>query len=162
MLFFQFKRIALRSHVKNQRKVNVLHSRSLCCHATLLVARSLEWRFANSLCKGSLLWGKGLRVDIHCHINFTCVNKKEAMYNGIASKRKSRARFNFYAHARPFIHCLYYIYTGKFHARNARNNYATVESTLKIAWRREGEQRKWGRLQHKEPLIVRLLEDWGG
>ena len=34
----------------------------------------------------------------------------------VARKRKSWARFNFYGYARPFIHCVYFIYARQFYA----------------------------------------------
>ena len=52
-------------------------------------------------------------------VNFTHVNKIEAMYERLRIDVKVERAFNFGVYAQPFIHCLYFIYI--------RKNYARVE-----------------------------------
>ena len=58
------------------------------------------------------------KVDFHCGVVFTCVNRLGAMYLNVARKIKKNS-LDFYFFARPFIQRISFIY--------ARKNYATVE-----------------------------------
>ena len=55
------------------------------------------------------LHGKITRVDLHCRVIFTCVNKMEPMYVRPTDKHSSWARFNFYVFTQPSIHILIYL-----------------------------------------------------
>ena len=59
------------------------------------------------------------RVIFTCRacVNFTDVNKIEAMYERLRIDVKVGRGFNFCVYAQPFIHCLYFIYTRKNYAR---------------------------------------------
>ena len=73
------------------------------------------------VCGRHLKVGFHSRVILTCRtcVNFTHVNKIEAMYERLRIDVKVERGFNFGVYAQPFIHCLYFIYI--------RKNYARVE-----------------------------------
>ena len=78
---------------------------------------------------------KNIRVDFHCRVIFTSVNKMEAMYRKPHADVKV-APGSTVTFTRPSIHYLCFIYASKVYVRTRVQNYSTEEicpKTIEIA-----------------------------
>ena len=63
------------------------------------------------------MWRSKLKVDFHCSVILTSVNRIETMYGRPRVNVKERTSLNLYVNAWPFIHWLSFIYARKFYVR---------------------------------------------
>ena len=68
------------------------------------------------LWRSSIAVNATLRVDFHCCVKLTRVNKIEAMHERPRVHVRIE-RFNFYVYVRPSIYCLYFVYARKIYVR---------------------------------------------
>ena len=75
------------------------------------------------------MWRSNWKVDFHCSVIFTRVNRIETMYGRSRVNVKEWTSLNLYVYAWSFIHCRF-IYARTFYVRTHVKKKATVEINL--------------------------------